>query len=541
MKFIGSYKKQVLLLFRAFQIFKIVQIPQILNTWKHHIYTRSLYQQSSQWNLRPYQEACIQACLDSISEGKRRLGVSLATGSGKTLIFSSLIQKIDPIQPNATQTLILAHRRELVEQAFHQCRLLYPEKTIDIEMANVHASGIADITIASVPTIISGERLKKFNPALFKLILIDEVHHAASPSYIRILEHFSALNSESKVIVIGMSATISRLDGLKLGVAIDHIVYHRNLTDMINEKWLSDVFFTTISTDINLSKVKNDQFENLKKESFSNIKNIRPTNDVCVRTWIKKAQSRKSTLVFCASISQCLDMENTFRSYGIDARIITSKTSKLERQKLIENFQKQEYPVLVNCGILTEGTDIPNIDCILLARPTKSHNLFVQMIELDFEYDTIKEFQEVTDVWKFSQFSWVHIKADKYILSIPIYGFIKVDKDKQDNTYYATETLRISFSSKKSNIFYKKPRLIFSNVISLKHAISAVDTYVTTKCPRKLLLKNASWRKSPATSTQVAFIKKRCPSMTKNIDNISKGFAWDLITKLKYGAKKSLK
>ncbi|EMR08045.1 hypothetical protein PNEG_03487 [Pneumocystis murina B123] len=573
---------------------------------------------SVRWNhLRPYQEACIQACLKSILEGKRRLGISLATGSGKTLIFSSLIERVEPIDPNATQTLIIAHRRELVEQAFEQCRFLYPEKTIDIEMANMHASGLAEITIASVCTLMSHERLKKFDPSRFKLILIDEVHHAAAASYIRILKHFSALNSDSKIIVIGVSATIFRLDGLKLGVAIDHIVYHRDLVDLINEKWLSNVSFTMVNSHIDLSKIKDNQFGDFERKALSSTVNTRPTNDICVRTWMKKASFRKSTLVFCISTAHCIDMANTFRSYGIDARIVTWKTPKSERYKLIEDFQKQEYPVLINCGILTEGTDIPNIDCILLARPTKSHNLFIQMIgrgmrlfpgkedchvidmvgnisngivtvptlfgldpneisheislnelkrirndkkekrcqssknsqkygisyvssnieqkEWNFTYDFIKQFQADLDVRRFSNFSWVRINSDKYILSIPLYGFIKVDKE--NDLYHASETLRIINSAKKSNAFYKKPRLIFSNVVSLKHAISAVDTYVKNKYPQRLLLKNASWRRSPATSSQIEFLRKRYPLITQNINNISKGYAWDLITRLKYGSK----
>ncbi|KAG5518055.1 hypothetical protein PMAC_003241 [Pneumocystis sp. 'macacae'] len=565
-------------------------------------------------HLRPYQEECIQACLKGIREGKRRLGVSLATGSGKTLIFSTLIQRIEPIEPNATQTLILTHRRELVDQAYRQCSQLYPEKTIEVEMGKASASGLADITIASVPTMVSHERMQKFDPARFKLILIDEVHHAVTPSYMRILKHFSAMSSESKIIVIGLSATIFRLDGLKLGVAIDHIAYHQNLIDLINEKWLSNIFFTTICSGIDLSKVKNDKFGDFEKKSLSNIINTRPTNDICVRTWIKKA-------LFCVSITHCLDMANTFRSYGIDARIVTSKTSKSERLKLLEDFQKQKYPVLINCGILTEGTDIPNIDCVLLARPTKSHNLFLQMIgrgmrlfpgktdchvidmvgnvshgiltvptlfgldpkeisnetilselkhisenekktksfkhndfekppvlpiqstssnieytEWDFTHDSIKDFQLITNVRKLSKLPWVHIKDNKYILSIPIFGFIKIDKDDKTNAYYASETIRIRSSSAKSHT-HKKSRVILPHVTSLKHAIFAVDTYVMKKYPRKIIFKNATWRKSPATSTQIALINKINPSINRNINNMTKGLAWDLITKLTHGAK----
>jgi len=73
-------------------------------------------------------------------------------------------------------------------------------------------------------------------------------------------------------------------------------------------------------------------------------------------------------------------LTNTFRKHGIDARFVTGDTPKIERSRRLDEFRRGDFPVLVNCGVFTEGTDIPNIDCVLLARPTKSRNLLVQMI-----------------------------------------------------------------------------------------------------------------------------------------------------------------
>ena len=74
------------------------------------------------------------------------------------------------------------------------------------------------------------------------------------------------------------------------------------------------------------------------------------------------------------------DLTATFRTRGIDAKSITGDTPKQVRSERLDAFRNSQYPVLLNCGVFTEGTDIPNIDCILLARPTKSRNLLVQMI-----------------------------------------------------------------------------------------------------------------------------------------------------------------
>ena len=138
-------------------------------------------------------------------------------------------------------------------------------------MGNFHGAGTADITVCSVQSLLRSDRLSKFNPEWAKLILIDEAHHAAAPTYLKILEHFGALTKDSKTVVVGVSATLSRFDGLRLGVALDEIVYHRDYIEMIGEKWygslssriygrLSEVKFTTVKTDVDLTSVKNNKF-----------------------------------------------------------------------------------------------------------------------------------------------------------------------------------------------------------------------------------------------------------------------------------------
>jgi ATP-dependent helicase IRC3 len=185
----------------------------------------------SQVTLRDYQEECIESVLSYIQKGHKRLGVSLATGSGKTVIFTHLIDRV-PSSTKASQTLILAHRRELVEQAARHCTLTYPEKHVDIEMGSHYASGAADITVASIQSIMSGDRIDKFDPSRFKLILVDEAHHIVSEQYLDVLDHFGLRHAADWTEVdvpalVGVSATFSRFDGKKLGTAIDHIVYHR--------------------------------------------------------------------------------------------------------------------------------------------------------------------------------------------------------------------------------------------------------------------------------------------------------------------------
>lgn len=280
-----------------------------------------------------------------------------------------------------TQTIILVHRKELAEQAAKHCQAAYPDKLVEIEMGNNLASGQADITIASIRSLLSNDRIKKFDSARFKLVLVDEAHHIVAPSYRAILKYFDLEKfSDRSPALVGVSATFSRFDGLKIGTFIDQIVYHKDFLDMIGEKWLCDAFFTTVDFRADISKVGTGASGDFQTAELSAVVNTDISNGIAVRTWLSKAKERKSTLVFGVDVNHVKALTDEFRHRGIDARYLTGKTPKELRSRELDCFRKQEFPVLVNCGLFTEGTDIPNIDCIILARPTKSKNLLIQMI-----------------------------------------------------------------------------------------------------------------------------------------------------------------
>lgn len=150
--------------------------------------------------------------------------------------------------------------------------------------------------------------------------------------------------------------------------------------DMIGEKWLSDVVFTTVQSKADVSRVKNAASGDFQAKDLSNAVNTQETNEITVRAWLSCSENRKSTLVFCVDLAHLSALSDEFRRHGIDARCITGETAKVKRSERLDAFKNREYPVLLNCGVFTEGTDIPNIDCVLLARPTRSRNLLIQMI-----------------------------------------------------------------------------------------------------------------------------------------------------------------
>lgn len=349
---------------------------------------------SPKFSLRPYQEECIQECLAALESGVTRIGVSSPTGSGKTTIFTHLIDRLPPRPNGGDRVLIMVNSIELALQAANAVTSMFPDKTVEIEQGSKYkASGLADVTVATYQTLNrSQQRLDKFTPSCFKAVVVDEAHHAAAPSYLKVLSHFDShigLDAEARaatdsdaVPVFGFSATFSRHDGLALGKVFDRIVFHKDFLEMIGEKWLCPIRFTSIKADIDLASVKLSNFNaDFAASSLAAVVNTPVVNRLVLKAWLDRAHNhRRSTLIFAVNIEHVQELTHTFRQAGIDARYLHGGTPMLERRQLLEDFRAGVYPVLVNCAILTEGADVPAIDCVLLARPTRSRNLFSQMI-----------------------------------------------------------------------------------------------------------------------------------------------------------------
>ncbi|RXW20633.1 hypothetical protein EST38_g5219 [Candolleomyces aberdarensis] len=269
---------------------------------------------------------------------------------------------------------------------------MFPDWTVEIEQGAKHkATGLADFTVATYQTLLNPERLAKFDPQKTKAVIIDEAHHAAAPSYRKLLSHFhpdvrhpdpnhSPQAERDRVPVLGFSATFSRHDGLALGSVFERIVYHRDVLQMINEDWLCDVRLTSVRVNLDLNTVALNKNGDFASASLARVMNTPTMNELVVRTWLDRAASCKSTLIFCVNVAHVQDLTNAFRKYGVDARFLTGRTNVTARKELVASFKAGEFPVLINCAVLTEGADIPNIDCVIVARPTRSKNIFSQMI-----------------------------------------------------------------------------------------------------------------------------------------------------------------
>ncbi|KAG5362292.1 putative ATP-dependent helicase IRC3 [Yarrowia sp. C11] len=359
---------------------------------------RHLHTPSAAPELRKYQKECISACLDALKSGKRRIAVSLATGGGKTVIFANLLNQI-AAEKTGNKVLILTHRKELATQAQSQISRFNPDLKVEIEMGATKADPSADVIVAGVQTL-QGKRLEQLDPEDFKAIIIDEAHHAASQSYLNIIQHFKATKAKSKVAVIGFTATLFRTDTKSLTKAFDHVVYDLSFMDMINDGWLSSVRFSTVISMADLTEVEIGAAGDFKTSSLSKVVNTDKMNSLVFRTWKNMTQKHgyKSTIVFCVDVQHVKDLVELFRAQGVNAEGVTGTTKPKTRESIIEEFKNGDIPVIFNCGVFTEGTDIPNIDLVILNRPTKSKGLMMQMIGRGLRLHPGKDHTAVVDL-----------------------------------------------------------------------------------------------------------------------------------------------
>lgn len=364
----------------------------MLNEWHRS------FSSFEKFKLRPYQQECIDSCVNELDNGPRRIAVSLPTGAGKTVIFTHLIDQVKSLPGQGNQTIILVHRRELAFQAAETCKRTFPDKLVQVEMGDFKADPNADIIIASVQTLITG-RYKNFNPDDFKMVVIDECHHAAADSYRQVLNYFNINDADSKIALVGFSATLRREDEKNLDETFDKIAFHLDLEKLIFDKHLVDAKFTTVTlSNADLGKVKTNRGDFVISGLAAAVNN-KENNDTILGTYLHfvKNHNIKSTMLFGVNIEHVQTLGDVFKSNGVSAEYVTSKTKKDLRLKAIEDFKNGKISVLMNCGIFTEGTDMPNIDCILLARPTKSKTLLVQMIGRGLRLHASKEFCHIVD------------------------------------------------------------------------------------------------------------------------------------------------
>ena len=370
--------------------------------------------------------------------GRFRNLVVAATGTGKTVISALDYRRFcsrNPGKPN--RLLFIAHRKEILEQALDCFRSVLRDYNFgDLEVGN-SAPAVKDHLFMSIQMFNSRELVNSTSPDFYDFIIVDEFHHAAAPSYQKLLSYFRPK------ILVGLTATPERMDGQDVLQYFDnHISAEIRLPEAIERKLLSPFQYFGITDIIDLRTVKwskggydrNDlstiytSVETSSKERVSLIIDslMKYVDDI----------NKVKGLGFCVSKQHCRFMSEQFNSYGIDSVYVTSDSSEEERKSASKRLKRGEIKFIFAVDIYNEGVDIPQINTVLFLRPTESLTVFLQQLGRGLRLSDGKDCLTVLDFvgqanknYNFREkFSAMLPKTSRGILSEITEGFPDVPK-----------------------------------------------------------------------------------------------------------------
>jgi superfamily II DNA or RNA helicase/SAM-dependent methyltransferase len=312
------------------------------------------------------QKQALDALMASREEGYRRGLVVLATGLGKTWLAA-----FDTQAMGARKVLFVAHREEILDQAAATFLRIRPNSRVGY-YAGQQRDVDANILCASVQTLGKDAHLERFAPDHFDYIVVDEFHHAAAPTYRRLLKYFKPK------FMLGLTATPDRSDQSDiLSLCDDNLVFTCSLFEGIHSKLLTPFhYYGIFDESVNYSEIpwRNGRFE---PEALSSKLATLGRARHALREWQRLKQQR--TLAFCVSVKHADFMAAQFRKEGIAARAVYGG-SDLGRAEALEQLRDGTLQVLFSVDLFNEGMDLPEIDTVMMLRPTESKILFLQQL-----------------------------------------------------------------------------------------------------------------------------------------------------------------
>lgn len=322
--------------------------------------------------LRDYQEDAVTKTFEAFALGTNRPAVVLPTGAGKTVIFSWMANKW--VRERRTRVLILVHRDELATQTVEKLHAVAPALKVGVVKGTRNEYGNVDVIVGSVQTL---RRLNRRAPILnIGLVIVDEAHHAAADSYRDILDHFGCFTGQTPAV--GFSATLVRSDKGDLSTVWERVVCQRDILDLIPEH-LCDVRGKLVTVDgLTLSEIKTTGGD-FSESSLTDALLTADAQRFVVNAFFEHARDRK-TIVFTPTIAAARAFNDQFIAAGVRSAVIWGTMPAEDRRLALKRFETGELEVIVNCMVLTEGFDEPSASCAIIARPTRSAALYVQMV-----------------------------------------------------------------------------------------------------------------------------------------------------------------
>jgi superfamily II DNA or RNA helicase len=317
--------------------------------------------------LRPYQRQALEAIAEAEARKVRRQLVVLPTGSGKTVVFASLVSQ----RPG--RALVLAHRDELISQAAQKLALVGGSLDIGVVKAQRNDTD-ARVVVASVQTLMQPGRAGCLGK--FSTVIVDEAHHAVADTYMTVLKALGCLHPGGP-LTVGFTATAGRGDGVGLGAVWQEITYQRGIIQMIAEGFLCDVRAIAIDSDFDLGNAQVRAGDYTDSSLGAELERSGAL-DAAVLAYRTHAPDRQG-VAFTPTIASAHELARMLTAAGIRAEAVDGKMHIDQRRAILRRLHTGDIQVVPNAQVLTEGWDEPAVSCALMLRPTKSAPAFTQM------------------------------------------------------------------------------------------------------------------------------------------------------------------
>ena len=332
-------------------------------------------------NLRWYQREAVSEVYDHLRNRHDNPCVVMPTGSGKSPVIGQIVR--DSVDTWGGRVLVIAHRKELLLQNVEKIKAFNPSVSVGIYSAGLNRRDTAQsVILGGIQSIAN--RACEFGP--FDLILVDEAHLIPAQGegrYRRFIEEAKKVNPH--VRVIGFTATPYRLDSGVICAQkniLNRVCYKVGIKPLISQGFLSGLVSRNGASE---GIVETEGVHTRGGEFVQGDLEKIATKESAVVAACKEiyalTRRRQSVLIFCVSVShaQRVYLQMT-RLTDEKVSYVVGETNKDDRAKTLDAFKRGKLKYLINCNVLTEGFDAPNIDCTVLLRPTKSPGLYAQMV-----------------------------------------------------------------------------------------------------------------------------------------------------------------
>lgn len=328
--------------------------------------------------LREYQVAAITAIRKAWGDGVRRPAAVLPTGAGKTVIFAALAAQM---HERGVKTLVLAHRHELIDQAANKLRATAPGLRVGIYKADRREVHNRDVIVASVQSLARAERRAELARAGIRLVIVDECHHAVASTYMQTMRDLGCFHEGGLgdgAAALGVTATLGRSDRVALNQVWQEVCYRRDILPMIREGYLVNARGVQVKVaGLDLGGVKRSRGD-FQDHALSEAMHAALAPRAVARAYVEHAKDRAGIL-FAPDVAMAYEMATALNAEGITAAGIDGAMNMIDRRKVLTGFARGDIQVVTNCMVLTEGFDAPWCSAVVIARPTSSAPLYIQM------------------------------------------------------------------------------------------------------------------------------------------------------------------